>query len=159
MKPKLYLETSVVSYQASQASRDVIIAGHQQSTHLLWEKLKDDFEPFVSALVIKEANQGNPDKAKQRLDAIASFTVIKNTPEAESLAQAIVTNRGIPEEYPEDALHIALAAISGMDFIVTWNFAHINNPFTKTRIRQTVEEESLNCPQIVSPDELIGESS
>nr|VFK81113.1 MAG: hypothetical protein BECKSD772D_GA0070982_12262 [Candidatus Kentron sp. SD] len=46
MKPKLYLETSVVSYQVSQASRDVIIAGHQQSTHLLWEKLEDNFEPF-----------------------------------------------------------------------------------------------------------------
>nr|VFJ95950.1 MAG: hypothetical protein BECKLFY1418A_GA0070994_105410 [Candidatus Kentron sp. LFY] len=157
MKPKLYIETSVVSYQTNQSSRDVIIAGHQQSTHLLWEKLKGDFEPFVSALVIKEASQGNPDKAKQRLDAITSFGVIKNTPETESLAQSMITNHGIPEEYPEDALHIALAAIGGVDFIVTWNFSHINNPFTKEIIRQTVENEGFVCPQIVSPDELIGE--
>nr|VFJ47948.1 MAG: hypothetical protein BECKDK2373B_GA0170837_101923 [Candidatus Kentron sp. DK] len=157
MKPKLYLETSVVSYQTSRASRDVIVAGHQQSTHLLWEKLNEDFEPFVSALVIKEANRGNPDKARQRLDAIASFGVIKNTPEAESLAGKIIADGGVPEEYPEDALHIALAAIGGVDFILTWNFSHINNPFTKMRIRQTVENEGLACPQIVSPDELIGE--
>nr|VFK18213.1 MAG: PIN domain [Candidatus Kentron sp. LPFa]VFK61606.1 MAG: PIN domain [Candidatus Kentron sp. UNK]VFK70455.1 MAG: PIN domain [Candidatus Kentron sp. UNK] len=121
MKPKLYLETSVVSYQISRASRDVIIAGNQQSTHLLWERLEDDFRPFVSALVIEEASRGNPDKVKQRLCIIASFHVIKNTPEAESLARKIIANGGIPKEYPEDALHIALAAIGGMDFIVTWN--------------------------------------
>ncbi|VFN07130.1 MAG: hypothetical protein BECKG1743E_GA0114224_111394, partial [Candidatus Kentron sp. G] len=77
----------------------------------------------------------------------------------ESLAREIIANHGVPAEYPEDALHIALAAIGGVDFVVTWNFAHINNPFTKMRIRQTVEEEDLICPQIVSPDELIGESS
>ncbi|VFN00076.1 MAG: hypothetical protein BECKG1743E_GA0114224_103021, partial [Candidatus Kentron sp. G] len=41
------------------------------------------YSSFVSALVIEEASQSNPDKAKQRLDAIASFSVIKNTPEAE----------------------------------------------------------------------------
>ena len=119
MKPKLYIETSVVSYQTSRSSRDVIIAGHQQSTHLFWDKLQDSFIPFVSALVIKEASQGNSDLAKQRLDAIASFDIIKNTAEAEFLAATIIENHGIPEEYPEDALHIALAAMAGMDFIVT----------------------------------------
>ncbi|VFN06484.1 MAG: hypothetical protein BECKG1743D_GA0114223_111172 [Candidatus Kentron sp. G] len=56
MKPKLYLETSVVSYRTSPASRDVIIAGHQQSTHLLWEKLGDNFEPFEAYAKVGRAS-------------------------------------------------------------------------------------------------------
>lgn len=157
MKPKLYLETSVVSYYTSRPSRDIIIAGHQQTTHLFWERLKDEFTPYVSALVLKEAEQGDPNKANQRVIAVKSFSIIKNTVEAEALAETVIVNHGVPKEYPEDALHIALAATAGIDFIVTWNFSHINNPFTKMIIRQIIENEGLACPEIVSPDELIGE--
>nr|VFJ47620.1 MAG: hypothetical protein BECKFM1743A_GA0114220_1004911 [Candidatus Kentron sp. FM]VFJ52367.1 MAG: hypothetical protein BECKFM1743C_GA0114222_101084 [Candidatus Kentron sp. FM]VFK07719.1 MAG: hypothetical protein BECKFM1743B_GA0114221_1004911 [Candidatus Kentron sp. FM] len=67
-----------------------------------------------------------------------------------AIIRKIIANHGIPEEYPEDALHIALAAIGGVDFVVTWNFAHINNPFTRIRIRETIESQGLICPQIVS---------
>jgi hypothetical protein len=62
---------------------------------------------------------------------------------------------GIPAEYPEDALHIAVAAVNGMDVVVTWNFAHLNNPFTRTMIRQVIENAGLRCPEICSPDELL----
>jgi hypothetical protein len=75
------------------------------------------------------------------------------------LAQEIVSGRGIPPEYPEDALHIAVAAIGGMDFVVTWNFAHLNNPFTKMMIRQAVENAGYECPEIVSPDSFLGEDA
>ena len=77
--------------------------------------------------------------------------------DAERLAHAIVKGRGIPAEYPEDALHIAIAAMAGMDFIVTWNFSYLNNPFTKVLIRQTVENEGYECPEIVSPDAFLGD--
>jgi len=82
--------------------------------------------------------------------------VLATTPEAERLAQDILDGRGIPAEYPEDALHIAVAAVGGMEFIVTWNFAHLNNPFTKTMIRQAVENAGYECPEIVSPDAFLG---
>ena len=82
-----------------------------------------------------------------------------STPEAERLAQSLIDGRGIPAEYPEDALHIAVAAIAGMDFIVTWNFSHINNPFTKMMIRQAVENEGYECPEVVSPDAFLGDGT
>jgi hypothetical protein len=69
--------------------------------------------------------------------------------------ETIVAGRGIPEEHPEDALHIALAAVNGMDALVTWNFAHLNNPFTRMIIRQIVENEGFSCPEICSPEELL----
>lgn len=159
MKPKVYIETSVVSYYAGRASRDVVVAGHQQATLDFWSLLASELSPFVSALVVKEAGKGDPELAKNRLDAVRPFPVLQTTPEAERLAQTLLDARAIPAEYPEDALHVAVAATASMEFIVTWNFAHINNPFTKMMIRQTVENGGYECPEIVSPDAFLGGES
>jgi predicted nucleic acid-binding protein len=157
MGTKVYIETSVVSYYTARPSRDVVMVGHQQATQDFWARLGSDFEPFVSVLVLDESGEGNPEQAEKRLQAIRSFRAIRTTPEAENLAQQIIAGKGVPAEYPEDALHIALAAMGGIDFLVTWNFAHINNPFTRMMIRQIVENEGYVCPEIVSPDELLGD--
>jgi predicted nucleic acid-binding protein len=157
MKPKVYIETSVISYLTARASRDVVVAGHQQATQTFWERLESEFDPFVSSLVVEEAERGDAVLAAKRLAAIGDFPVIENSSKAEALAGEIIKGRGIPKEYPEDALHIALAAMAGMNFVVTWNFSHINNPFTRTVIRQIVENAGYSCPELVSPDELLGE--
>jgi len=159
MIPKVYIETSVVSYYTGRGSRDVVLAARQQSTQEFWLLLGSELSPFVSAIVVKEAGKGDPALARGRLDAIGSFPVLQTTAEAESLAQAILDGRGIPAEYPEDALHIAVAAVAGMEFLVTWNFAHINNPFTKMMIRQSVENAGYECPEIVSPDAFLGDKT
>lgn len=75
--------------------------------------------------------------------------------EARELAEKIVSENGIPKEYPEDALHIAVAAINGIAVIVTWNFAHLSNPFTRMMVRQIVENDGYVCPEICSPEELL----
>jgi len=157
MKRKVYIESSVVSYYTGRASRDVVIAGRQQSTQDFWPLLSQDLVPHVSALVVREAGKGDPEMARKRLDAIGSYSVLATTPDAEKLAQQILDGCGIPAEYPEDALHVAVAVIAGMEFIVTWNFAHINNPFTKMMIRQTVENAGYECPEIVPPDAFLGD--
>jgi len=156
---KIYIETSVVSYYTARPNRDVVIAGHQQATHDFWARIGRDFEPFVSALVFAESGRGDAEQARKRLQAIQSFRVIQTTRDAEKLADQIIAGGCIPKEYPEDALHVALAALGGVDFLVTWNFSHINNPFTRMMIRQIVQNEGYVCPEIASPDELLGDDS
>jgi hypothetical protein len=156
VRAKVYIETSIVSYHASRRSRDLVIAGHQEATEEFWSRLELDFEPYVSALVLAECGQGNAEQAERRSRAVSTFRVIQITSEAESLARKIITGGGVPAEYPEDALRIALATMGGVDFLVTWNFSHINNPFTRTMIRQIIQNEGYVCPEIVSPDELLG---
>jgi hypothetical protein len=65
--------------------------------------------------------------------------------------------KAVPVEYPEDALHAAVAAVNGVLFLVTWNFAHLNNPTTRRTIREAVEDAGYQCPEICSPDELLEE--
>jgi hypothetical protein len=75
--------------------------------------------------------------------------------EARFLAEKIIFRKAVPTKYPEDALHIAVAAVNGMDVILTWNFSHLNNPFTRKLVRQVVEGEGYECPEICSPEELL----
>jgi hypothetical protein len=75
--------------------------------------------------------------------------------EARALAEKIIAGKGIPEEYPEDALHVALAALNGIDVLITWNLAHLNNPFTRMMVRQIIENSGYRCPEICSPEELL----
>jgi predicted nucleic acid-binding protein len=155
MKKRVYIETTVVSYFAARPSRDIIVASHQEATRDLWPDLTAEYETYISALVYEEAGKGDPDQAKMRLAAIEPFPMLDIDDEARFLAEKIIAGRGIPADYPEDALHIAVAAVNGMEVVVTWNFAHLNNPFTRRAVRRIVEGEGYVCPEICSPQELL----
>ena len=155
MKRTVYIETTVVSYVTARHSADPVILGHQEATHELWPRLLNDYRTYVSALVIQEAGRGNPEQAQRRLDELAPFPVLQATDEARALAAAIMAGGGIPPEYPEDAGHVAVAAINGIEVVLTWNFAHLNNPFTRLKIREIVQAAGYACPEICSPDELL----
>ncbi|MBC8453897.1 type II toxin-antitoxin system VapC family toxin [PVC group bacterium] len=155
MKPKLYIETTIVSYYTGRGSRDLIIAARQEETRCLWPKLLSEFETYISALVYEEASVGDANAAQKRLDAIKPFPVLDIDDESQVLAETLLGGNAIPEEYPEDAMHIAIAAINGINVLVTWNFTHINNPFKRMMIRQIVENAGYQCPEICSPDELM----
>ena len=105
MKKHLYIETTVVSYLTAKPSRDIMIAGHQEATRELWDQLSSRYKTYVSALVFEEAGRGEPDQAQMRLAAIAKFPMLDIEDEARLLAEKILAKKGIPNEYPEDALH------------------------------------------------------
>ena len=60
MKPKVYIETSVISYLTARASRDVVVAGRQAITQDWWEERRERFDVFISELVEEEMAQGDP---------------------------------------------------------------------------------------------------
>jgi len=155
MKKRIYIETSVVSYFTARPSRDIMIAGHQEATRDLWPEFVAKYETYISALVYDEVGKGDPTQAKMRLASIEPFPMLGIDDEAKSLAEKIIANRGIPEKYPEDALHIAVATVNGIEVVITWNFAHLNNPFTRRAVRRIVEDEGYTCPEICSPEELL----
>ena len=157
MKETVYIETSVLSYFTSKPSRDLIIAARQEITHEKWPQIVTYFEPYISALVVQEAEKGDQDEAQKRLTAISDIPILSITEEAEELASILIKGGPITKKNPEDALHIAIATANGMDYLVTWNFAHINNAQMKSKIISIIEKNSYHCPIICSPEELLGE--
>ena len=154
MKPRIYIETSVVSYLTARPARDVTLASHQAFTRDLWDRL-GEFDVYISELVITEASAGDTGAAAARLAAIESFDEIGIDDAIRELADTLIREKAIPANQPEDALHLAVAAGNGMDIVVTWNFKHLNNPFTRMIARQVVENAGYACPEMCSPEELL----
>jgi hypothetical protein len=156
MKQKLYIETSVISYLATKPSRDLLIAARQEATVELWSKLSSSgFTEYVSTLVHQEAQQGDPEQARKRMSILSSLVVLDIDQEAQARAEQILSAKAVPAEYPDDALHMAVAAVNGMDVLITWNFAHLNNPIARVKIRRIVEDNGYRCPEVCSPEELL----
>ena len=155
MKPSVYVETSVIGYLTGYPSRDVIVAGRQALTIEWWDTCRKRFDVFVSALVVTEAADGDSTAVQRRLVAIEDIPALAISEEAKVLARQMVTGGPIPKEYPEDALHIAICALNGIDYLVTWNCAHLANATIRRQVERFLEKAGLVCPAICTPEELM----
>jgi predicted nucleic acid-binding protein len=146
----------VVSYLASVPNRDVVIAANQQITREWWDTDRDNFDVYVSQLVISEALAGDKVAAQRRFESIADLPALTLTDATLELAQQLVNQKVVPGQYFEDALHIALAAYSGMDYLLTWNFKHIANARLRMGIENVCRMAGYEPPTICTPQELLG---
>lgn len=156
MKPKVYIETSVISYLTARASRDVVVAARQAITREWWEEHRERFDVFISELVEEELAQDDPVAEALRAEKVEGIESMHISEEAEYLAEKLISTGTVPVGSEEDALHIATAAAHGMDYLLTWNFKHINNAEMKAAIIAVVESCGFNCPALCSPEELGG---
>jgi len=156
MTATVYIESSVISYLTSRPSRDLVTAARQTITLEWWDERKSEYEVYISVLVEEEISRGNPTEADRRLSAVEEIPALDISDPANALAKNLIKQKAVPENSEEDALHIAIAAFSGIDYLLTWNFKHINNAETKTAIIKVVESHGLVCPILCSPEELVG---
>lgn len=157
MNPRIYIETSVISYLTARPSRDVVTLARQQRTHDLWHLFGTRCTPVISALVIEEITRGNADAAEQRLAVCRPFAVLAVTPPAVELAQTLMARGAVPPTEPEDALHIAIAVIAQVDYIASWNFAHIVGAQAKLKLQLRMHEMGIAPIPIATPDEILEE--
>ncbi len=159
VKPTVYIESSVISYLTSRPSRDVVIAARQAISHDWWKNHRQRFELRVSALIEEEISRGDALAIERRIAWIEGIPSLSVSDSALELAEMLLAQSAVPKGSEEDALHIGIAAAQGIDFLLTWNFKHINNAETKSLIANVVESYRFVCPQLCSPEELGGTSN
>ncbi|MDI6402015.1 type II toxin-antitoxin system VapC family toxin [Balneolaceae bacterium ANBcel3] len=155
MKPKVYIETSVISYLCGKPSRDLITAGRQQITLHWWEVQKSNFQLFVSEPIWDESELGDPQAVEKRLSVLRKIAQLEVTPEALEFAKFLVANTPFPDNAKVDALHISIATVQHMDYILTWNFKHIANASIRSKLEVLAQSRSINLPIICTPEELV----
>jgi hypothetical protein len=151
--PRTYVETSIVSYLTAWPSRDLVRAAHQQVTREWWAT-RGSYELYVSQFVLDEAAAGDSAAAEQRLEALQGIALLDVTEEAIVLAGDLVAGGGLPAKARVDALHIAMATVHGMDFLLTWNCTHIANAATRSTIEDLCRAAGFEPPIICTPLEL-----
>jgi len=153
-KPKVYLETTVISYLVARPSKDSIINGHQRITKAWWKRDRKNFEMYVSQAVLREISKGNPHFASLRLKMVKALPSLASTAEVERMADIFVHQGPIPPKVAEDALHISFAAVHGMHYLLTWNCRHIANAYIRERLEKICLSQGMRLPIICTPDEL-----
>ncbi len=156
MATSVYIETSIISYLTARPSRDLVVAARQTITADWWARRRPNYEAYISALVEDEISAGDATAARQRLQAVVGIASVAVTQLAQELADRLIKEKAVPANSVEDALHIAIAATQGAEYLLTWNFKHINNAETKAFITSVIEAAGYVCPVLCSPEELGG---
>jgi predicted nucleic acid-binding protein len=156
MQPTIYLETTIISYLTARLSRDLITAAHQQITQEWWLRRRTEFALFVSQLVVQEASMGDEGMAQKRLEELRRIPLLDVNQDAGDLAQRLVVEGALPTKAAVDALHIAVATVHGMDYLLTWNCKHIANAEMQSKVATVCRESGFEPPIICTPEELSG---
>ncbi len=150
-KPKIYVESSVVSYLTARPSQDIVVRARQELTRRWWER-RNRYALFVSNTVLEEIGEGDTAAAKKRLEITKEMPLLPLTQAIEFLAEALVDTKAVPKKCEVDAEHIAYAAVHGMDFLITWNQKHIATDQKHKMIEAVIEENGFRPPKLLTPE-------
>jgi hypothetical protein len=155
LRPSVYLDTTIPSYLTARVSRDLNTARHQRITTRWWNSWRTNFDIRISDYVWNEASEGNPEAAQRRKQLLASFPTLEINERVVALRERLLRDSGLPTRASVDAAHVAVAAVHDMQFLLTWNFAHLVNPHLGAKIRSLCEEEGYLCPVLCTPEQLM----
>ena len=157
--PRVYIETSIVSYLRQRSSGQVVTAARQLLTRRWWESERFNFELVTSQYVIDEAADGDPQLAQERLESLDDIPLLQLGPDIDAIASEIMSRAILPPKAQVDALHIATAAHHGIDYLLTWNCTHIANARILPRIHRVLAEMNCFVPMICTPEEMLDDES
>ncbi|MYC74180.1 type II toxin-antitoxin system VapC family toxin [Candidatus Poribacteria bacterium] len=154
-KPKVYIETTVVSYLAARLSRNATIATRQQATRPFWYEHADKFEFVISPTTISEIRGSDAEAARHRLNLISDLTRLPMSGSISNLTQNLLDTGAVPRNAEADATHIAIAAVHNIEYLATWNYKHIANVHKRYHIEQVCRDNGFRATIICTPTELI----
>ena len=155
MKPRVYVETSVISQLTARLLRDVVVQVNQIVIREWWRDAAERFDLVASALVVGEASQGNPQATRDRLLVLESIQLLDASDESTALGRALVRAHALPTGVEQDAANISVAVVNGLEYLATWNFRPIANPLTAFWIDQVRRDEGYEPTMICTPSQLL----
>lgn len=156
VKPRVYVETTIISYLTGWLNRhDLYVASNQELTRQWWAERRQQFALYASAIVVKEASDGDPELAATRLRFLRGVDLVEVTDEASRLQAELLQRAALPRKAELDALHIAIAAVHGLDYLLSWNCRHIANAVTLPRVYDVCRRAGYEPPFVCTPAELM----
>ena len=148
---KLYIESSVFNFVFAEDAPE-----KQKTTKVFFAKKLLDFDLFISDLVINELSKTKEPKRSALLGLVANCPskTLQSNEETAALAQIYVNEGVVPEKFINDALHIAIASVNGIDIVVSWNLEHIVKLKTIVDVNKINLREKYKQIIIVTPEEI-----
>ncbi len=154
---RVYIETSIIGYLTARSRSDVIFQARQKLTRNWWDSSRDDYELVTSQLVLEEATAGDVDAAAERLQFLHGIPLLASAdPHVDYLADALLAAQLMPEKARSDAVHMAIATVHRVDYLLTWNCKHLANAATLPAVYRLLTDRGYAPPLIVTPEEFSG---
>ncbi len=150
-----YIETTIIGNIAGRLHKDPNISSQQRLTRNWWNQASVKLELFISQLVVDECSGGDPNAAAERMAVVNAIRLLDINPDCHALAGQLLAAKAVPQTEPRDALHIAIASVQQVNYLVTWNFKHIANAGMRHQIETVIRSAGYDPPVICTPQELL----
>jgi len=152
----VYIETSIISHATAWPSSDPATAVLQDQAKRWMDEQAASYELVTSQIVLTEAQRGDTDAADRRLAMLAHIPVLDENPDTETVADELVSRSLIPANARLDALHVATAALAGVQYLLTQNCRHIANAHVLPRVYRLLDDLGLPGMLVATPIEFLG---
>jgi predicted nucleic acid-binding protein len=154
-----YIETTIPSLYTGRPAERLVEAARQNLTKVWWDNHRHEFDLVCSQTVLDECSEGDSEMAEKRIKLLADIPLLELTDDVRSIAELLLSKQIIPEKAADDAVHIAVASVHRIDYLVTWNCKHLANPRNWRRISDCVASFGFRATVICTPEDLIGDDS
>jgi len=156
VRETVYIETSILGYLTARSTKNLILAANIEVTKDWWEKRSQVFDLYASLIVVDEASLGDSEIATKRVALLENCKLLNPTEAGQELTIQFLAKSNLPDKAANDAAHIALATVHGMDYLLTWNCKHIANVQIQKKLTQICSDFGYELPRICTPYELMG---
>ncbi len=153
IKPTVYLDTNVISsfwYVGSDATG----RSRRLKTREWWEGEREHFSVWTSVATEVELAAGRFRRQADCLRFVRRMPYLTISGAARRLAQQLVDRGVVPAEKPGDAVQMAICGVHGIDYLLSWNYAHLVNPIAQARLEVVCSQLSYRAPLLVSPESI-----
>ncbi|MDB9520004.1 type II toxin-antitoxin system VapC family toxin [Roseofilum reptotaenium CS-1145] len=156
MSEMVYIETSIIGYLTARISNNLIVMASVEATREWWDTHRTQFELYISQTVLDEAGRGDAEMASRRMEILNNLPLLEVNEAVQDLAIEFLSKSNFPSKVADDALHIAIATIYGLDYLLTWNCKHIANAQIQKKLVRISLDAGYELPTICTPYELMG---
>jgi len=156
MSETVYIETSILGYLTARSTKNLVLAANIEVTRDWWQLRRSTFDLYISQVVLDEVAQGDAEIAAQRLELLQDVPLLEVTETVENLAAQFILRSNLPPKASDDAIHIALATVNRIDYLLTWNCKHIANAQIQKKLLEICFSFGHTLPIICTPYELMG---
>ena len=155
MSETVYIETSILGHLTARPTDNLILAANIKITQDWWDEYHNSLVLYTSELVEDEAARGDPTISAQRLALLQTLTFLDLTEEATDLAQEFLRQSNLPTKAANDAFHMAIATVYGLNYLLTWNCKHMANSQIQRKLSEISRHLGYKLPFICTPYEFI----
>lgn len=152
-KPTIYVDSNILSVLCYRGTHTSAVHQHM-ATKQWWETERSEFGLFASAFTESELSAGTYPGQQEALRLVRRLRYLPFNTNVRQFADELLHERVAPPNKPGDATQLAFATVHRIDYLLTWNYAHLANVHVQKRLNDVCDRNGLRPPLLVSPENI-----